>query len=264
MAKKYTEAVKAFNEQKYLYHFTDYKSAINIIQSERFRLSAISEKLNDSNEIKFIHPFIRGKVFIICFTNEIKDYFWDNYTKNCGKKLGVCFRLNNNNFDISKICRTDNSYFDYCDTSDVNYNSTGNEIDWEANITFGAEVQYFDSPSEQITYDKEFINIYKDCVNIDYDKLVDEAALCEYSGFIKNKKDWNQEQEYRIISLLRPIGMETDNKCRTIFPNFKYIYLDVSNQKEYVDVIVDKTFIKYDELKQIATEYGFNLIVNDD
>lgn len=256
----YSQAKSDFENEDVLYHFTSFNALKSILHSKKFRLSSLSI-VNDPDEMIYLDNIWKKKVFIISFTNKIDDYFWDNYVKST--KEGVCISIRNKNLD-NFTCYDENnnkfkSFIDNGNKSVVNHKSYDKNEDWEIYDISCLKVLYTDYIEEYRDYRYDLIDIFSNCENLNKQELISEFSSIKAQGFIKSKKKWEQESEYRVRITVRPIGQE-QYFVRTIkhtpTPPFDYIYVDISKIINQIKIFIKKDFMFLEELEKLCSCSG--------
>ena len=258
----YEIAKKDFEKTKILFHFTDFESLKLILETKTFRLSRISN-LDDKEEKKYIPQFFRNKVFTMSFTSCIKEYFWNEYTKGMGKKGGVIIKISNNNKWYFDIQSESGFKYNYINKTDVNYKSYDNAEDWGIYDISGLKVCYKDNPLKDYTINREILTLYSGCsiFNDNPSRLIN----IENPGYVKESK-WDIEEEFRIRVTMRPKGFEESIEyCKNVIHEtpFTYIYLNMQNNFDLMEILISSDFEYKDELFQICSSIGIKCTIID-
>ena len=258
----YNKSKENFNKERKLYHFTDFNAVKKIFGDMKFRMSKISSNnLNDGTEKETIDAIWKDKIFIMCFTNCMKEYFWENYAK--GKKQGVCIEVDMGKFKYNKIVSKDGIVLEK--KTDYLHEKTNDENDWIIHDISGLEVVYKDNPSKDCYYDKELITLYEGCNDVGNNKpLQENFKYYNNQGYSKDRKKWDIENEYRIRCTIRPKGSETYTYKTNILyyrPNFEHLYIDLSKQETVFKIIINKEFECIEEIHEFCKNKGLKLEV---
>jgi len=215
--KLYEELCTKSKNHKSISHYTNLDSLEKIIMNRSFRLTLLSE-VNDKFEDKRIPDLWKGKIYVSCFTNRIREsvMFWEMYTRK-GKKEqeeGVMITLNNKfseNIEIYGDEKCEKNKFGKIEKSNINHKSYDNIDDWG----------YYDISFADIEYTNNFS---------DY---VDKTLGHLFGGLVKGI-EWDCEEETRIRVALKPIGKENVRISNSINmykpkPNFEYIYFKLTD-----------------------------------
>lgn len=207
-AETYKKAEESANKHRRLYHYTDFNSLRYIIKNHSLMLTRI-DKVNDLMENRHLIDLWKEKVFVSCFTHRIPEtyFFWKSYPKSCNDGVRI----------------------DFCNIA-LN-NSEGIFWDSECKAAISAEKQSsFEMKTEILNKDWLLHAFYKN--DIIYAKRGSEseyenwAARCKY-------KEWDLEEETRIIAALRPNCFEAnliDLKFEYHRPNEEAIFLKLPSK----------------------------------
>ncbi len=254
----YQKSKKIASEQMQLFHFTKLKVLKIILETKKLRLSNL-DKVNDPKELKYIDNIWKKKIFIISFTDYIRDYMWNQYANGAD---GICIEftgLFNNLFDV---CSEDGYKYDHIDQTKFSHKSYQIDEDWGVRAIDYLKVFYFDDPENNKVYDEELINIFKELVP--EQELLKSFSSMNGQGFVK-EKIWELESEYRVRVAMRPKGQETHSslyQATPIYhhPPFEYVFLNIENYNfDKLKIWVSDDFKEMGGLIEFQKQYHFQI-----
>lgn len=200
---------KAHNHSN-LYHYTQINSLASILDHHSIRASRL-DKVNDSEENKRITSLWDKKVFVICFTYDLKnqDYFFREYgrIRLHFKRESLCFNNAYSDCNLEKK-------FSCSKNTILDYHSYSSPEDWSVFDQTLADVYYTDNLSKFVLADGNESNA----------GLIKRRRGVDKDG---NFRDWEIEAETRFRITLRPKGAESI-PCGIRFvkpqPRFEYVY----------------------------------------
>lgn len=258
----YKEASQQFKDNNTLFHFTNYEVLKKIFSTKKLRLTKIESKiLNDQTEKAHVNLIWRGKIFIISFTNEIKQYFWKNYC--LSKKEGIAIKIK-----TKDLLEKENLFFDEqdvmleeCKNGNAEHISYDKTSDWGIRMVDYLKVIY-DNPIDYKKWNYEMFEFYGGCLNIDKEELLSAASSNIAQGYIKDKTKWIYENEYRIRLAVRPKGVEQFFKNLTkVQPEFpsNYLYMDISRFIDQLSIVITNEFEHKFELMELCSRYNVKI-----
>lgn len=222
---------KEFN---YLNHYTTIDILELILKNQSLLLNRI-DRVNDLMEHSRIDAFLDKKGYVSCFTyREHESYFfWKVYSHKIEDKIGVRISFPTDILDQKKF------YFDseckkplsIIAKTDNRYNKYDSDNYWGLQKHTASKIIYADSLEDFCRVEEDLKNAFSNCVN-----LKDETFEYALLPCLVKTREWDSEEEIRIVVLVRPKGPETI-LGRTVFikkkypqPKFDSIYLKLPKE----------------------------------
>lgn len=237
MQNYYDAQVEKARNHSVFRHYTTLDSLPFILKSEKLRLSALSI-INDPIEEERTDKILKNKFFVTCFSHEINESIpmWRMYGRDT---RGVCIELPS---------------LEFASTNDVfSFQCPDNESMWEFRHAAVVDVLYRDTLND-FTYDFDPLEMGKPI----------QAPLC--TGYAKTSL-WQYESETRIIVRVdvapnnpsRKFGKGTedfDADETYTYPDFRYIFMDISEQLHSNLVIRLNPFMTEEQIQVYQWEIG--------
>lgn len=247
------------DEIEYLNHYTSLDSLRFILKNKSLKLTRI-DKVNDLLEYSRMDAFDDKKGFVSCLTKRQREsfFFWKTYSHKQEGSIGVRISF------PPEVAFSHEFFFDseclrpipIVKETDFDYCQYDKEADWGVRLFSPFNVNYI-SDLNDLKYEDEVLRDFLDgCVTAC--RLSPER---HYLPGIVKTKEWDSEEEVRIVAFLRPKGRETVN-AKTCFgiddypqPFFDTIYLRVPQclLEECIFTISPISEEKYDDVVESIT-----------
>ena len=266
----FKKSLKEANKYRYLNHYTDIETLKIILKNQSLLLNRI-DKVDDLTEHKRIDTFLSKKGYVSCFTCRKPEsyFFWKVYSHKENDSIGVRITFPNNILDNGTF------YFDSECTKPLNtiissnlkhksYNSTD---DWGLLRSYLFKIIYTENLNNFSYTDEWLKKTFGNCVNIKNDSFERNALPCAVKSV-----EWDNEEEIRLLVLVRPKGFETilskkafeDNIIPQ--PTFDNIFVNLPSEvlENCSFTISPFNNFQYDEATKIIKSYKAtkNCIIN--
>lgn len=256
------------DEVEFINHYTSLDTLQYILRNKSLRLNRI-DQVNDLLEHSRMDSFDDKKGFVSCFTKRQREsfFFWKTYSHRQEGGIGVRISF------PPEVAFLNEFFFDsecmrpipIVKETDFNYGQYAEYEDWGVRYSSPHNVVYLDNLGD-LKYEDDIIKHFLNgCVTAC--KLSPERH--HLPGIVKTK-EWDSEEEVRLLAFLRPKGSETV-LAKTCFgedkypqPGFDSIFIRLpSNLLERVIITVSPVSLaSYDYVFETIMQYDSILPTN--